>query len=167
MLCISIILVVILLWYISKQEYSSSCDRKIMNMHYQAHIKEGDYPKLALSRHQGETSTCRTMLEKHRKTLDPEKNVMDEHSMGDSLHNTVKKIDDPLSLDGILQKQDETKDQQLHRSITENLDGKQLEGMSAPIEEFEEGSLNRQMILQQNIYGEQDVSVDQLSESNM
>jgi hypothetical protein len=144
MICISVVLVVVLLWYISKQNYNTSCDRKIMDMHYQAHIK--GYPETDLSK-RGDT-----LLERHRKTLDPEKNVMDEHTMGDPLHDNVKKIDDPLSLDGLLQRQDETSDQQLQRSIDENVDGEQLEGMLPPIEAFEEDSLLRQMSQKKSVY---------------
>lgn len=159
MLCITIVLIVVLLLYIYKQEYNTSCDRRIMDMHYQSHIKKGDYPKLALSVHQGihrnDVPSCKgTMLEKHKKVVEPERGVMAEHSLGDPLHKNVKKMDDPLSLDGLLQTQDETKDQQLQRSIDEDSDGIQLEGMTAPISDFEDESMSRQLVKHQEIYGE-------------
>jgi hypothetical protein len=97
-----------------------------------------------------------TMLEKHRKVLKPEKKIMREHMCGDELHNTVNKMDDPLTLDGLLQKSDETSEHKVYRDLkTASRDGPQLEGMSAPITDFENDALSRQLVKHQEIYGGQ------------
>jgi hypothetical protein len=152
MLFVSIILIILLICYICKKEYNSDDNNRVGDMHYQSHIKQGDYPKMKLSKHQGIHNSDKTMLEKHKKIVEPEKNIMSNHSMGDNLHNTVKKMDDPLSLDEVIQISVETKDQQIKRSVDDNYENKQIEGMSAPIEEFEEGSLGRQLIHSTSVY---------------
>lgn len=176
MLCISITLVVVLLWYICKQEYNTSCDRRIMDLHYQSHISKGDYPVRSLSKKQGifekEKMTFGTMLEKHKKIIDPERGVLAEHSLGDTLHNQVKKMEDPLTLDSFASlKSGENGKQMLHRNLsTADYDGPQLEGMAAPISSFEDDSLSRQLIKQQEVYGEQGFSnseADQLANMNL
>ena len=163
LLCISIALVVVLLCYISKQDYNTACGRGIMDLHYRAHISEGDYPARALSKYQSINkkesmeNTCGTMLEKHKKTVEPEKEVMTEHYLGDSLHGQRQKMDDPLSLDPFADlKSSETTDQRLHRNLsTADYDGPQLEGMSTPVSSFEDDALSRQMVKNQEVYGEQ------------
>lgn len=164
MLCISVVLVLVLLWYISKQEYLNACDRRIYDMHYQMHINRGDVPRRDLSKYQSArqrkehmTGNCGTMLEKHKKdVLNPEKRIMDEHRAGKALEDKIKKVDDPLNLDELPVTQNETTDQQLKRSLTTaDYDGPQLEGMSAPVDEFEREYMNRQDQKHQEIYGEQ------------
>ena len=162
MMYVSVVLLIVLIWHMCNKRNDASIDKRIMRAHYLAHIRKGDYPKLALSRHRGlhkkgMYGDCRTMLEKHKKTVEPEKLVMGEHSAGDSLHATVKKLDDPLSQDGLMQKSTETADQRLYRNLNDaGYDGPQLEGMSAPVIDFEESALSRQLVKQQEIYGEQD-----------
>lgn len=176
MLCISITLVVVLLWYICKQEYNTSCDRRIMDLHYQSHISKGDYPVRALSKNQSirkkDGMSCGTMLEKHKKIIDPERGVMAEHYCGDKLHNQVNKMDDPLTLDPFADlKSKENGKQRLHRNLsTADYDGPQLEGMTAPISSFEDDALSRQLVKQQEVYGEQAFSnseADQLASMNL
>jgi hypothetical protein len=135
----------------------------------------GDYPARSLSKKQGifETGgTCGTMLEKHKKVIDPEKGVLAEHSMGDKLHNQVKKMEDPLTLDPFANlKSEENGKQRLHRNLsTADHDGPQLEGMGAPISSFEDDALSRQLVKQQEVYGEQGFSnseENQLSTMNL
>jgi hypothetical protein len=173
-LCISITLVVVLLWYICKQEYNTSCDRRIMD-HYQSHIRMGDYPVRSLSKKQGIFETGRTygtMLEKHKKVIDPERGVLAEHSLGDKLHNNVKKMEDSLTLDPFANlKSEENGKQLLHRNLsTADYDGPQLEGMAAPITSFEDDALSRQLVKQQEVYGNQGFSnseADQLATMNL
>jgi hypothetical protein len=93
------------------------------------------------------------MIEKHKNTLEPEKYIMDNHSMGDLLYDNIKQMEDPLSLDGIIQKNVETAEQKLHRNLTTaNSDGPQPEGMCPPIIDFEKDALSRQCVKQQEIY---------------
>ena len=172
MICILIILVMVLLWYICKQEYKTSCDRRIMDLHYQSHIRNGDYPVRSLSKKQGIFEKSDTVLEKHKKVIDPEKGVLAEHSMGDELHSQVKKMEDPLTLDPFADlKSEENCKQMLNRNLsTANCDGPQLEGMVAPISSFEDDSLSRQLVKQQEVYGEQGFSAkeeNQLSTMNL
>lgn len=176
-LCISIVLIVVLLWYICKQEYNTACDRRIIDLQYQAHVCKGDYPARALSKYQSinkkdnMTNSC-TMLEKHKKIIDPEREVMIEHYLGDDLRKERKEISDPISLDPFADlKSSETTDQRLYRNLsTADYDGPQLEGMMAPISEFENDSLSRQLVKQQEIYGEQEHTssgTDQLANMNL
>lgn len=147
-----------------------------MDLHYQSHISKGDYPVRSLSKKQGifekEKMTFGTMLEKHKKIIDPERGVLAEHSLGDTLHNQVKKMEDPLTLDSFASlKSGENGKQMLHRNLsTADYDGPQLEGMAAPISSFEDDSLSRQLIKQQEVYGEQGFSnseADQLANMNL
>jgi hypothetical protein len=147
-----------------------------MDLHYQSHISKGDYPVRSLSKKQGifekEKITCGTMLEKHKKVIDPEKGVLAEHSLGDKLHNQVKKMTDPLTLDPFADlKSKEDGDQLLHRNLsTADYDGPQLEGMEAPISSFEDEALSRQLVKQQEVYGYQGFSnseADKLSIMNL
>lgn len=170
LLCISITLVIGLLFYINRQDYNTACDRRVMDLHYRAHISEGDYPKLSLSKYQGiNEKKCCNQKTKHKRKLDPEKDIMGEHSMG--CYSKVNKMDDPLVLDQFTQKQTETTDELLHRNLTTaDYDGPQLEGMLAPITDFEDSALSRQMIKTQEVYGEQgfeESESDQISILNL
>jgi hypothetical protein len=112
------------------------------------------------------------MLEKHRKVIDPERGMLAEHSIGDKLHKQVKKMEDPLTLDPFADiKSEENGKQLLHRNLsTAEHDGPQLEGMAAPISSFEDDALSRQLVKQQEVYGEQDFSnseENQLSTMNL
>ena len=170
LLCISITLVVILLFYISKQDYNTACDRRVMDLHYKAHISRGDYPKLSLSKYQSiNKKKCCNQIKKHKRTLDPENDIMGEHSIG--CCSIVNQMDDPLVLDQFTQKQTETADELLHRNLTTaNYDGPQLEGMVSPIKDFEDSALSRQMLKSQEVYGEQNFEEsesDQISRLNL
>lgn len=180
--CVSIVLIFVLLWYIFKQDYLSSCDRKIMNMHYQQHItgKNGP-PQPLISRPidiaqstnpwvERMTDACGTMLEKHKKTLNPEKEVMTDHELGDNLRDSIQQLDDPLTLDGLLQRSAETHTGALLRSIAENKNGPQMEGMYDPVEERERAAMKHQLVKKQEIYGAQNYEfseADKLSELNI
>ena len=132
MLCITIALVVILLWYISNQKYNTACDRRIINM------------QLLDKENNSDNKTEYMTLPDTKKKLDPEKNISYEHSMGDTIYNAIKTVDDPLSLDGILQIQTETEKQLLERSNNEEYDAPQLEGMYSAIDAMEESWQLRQ-----------------------
>ena len=91
-------------------------------------------------------------------------------ALGDDLYKTLIKKEDPFTLDGLIQESDETADDRLIRNLqTANTDGPQLEGMTAPIVEFEEGALSRQSVKNTNIYAGQTSSLDAdvLSEYNL
>ena len=151
--CISIILVIVLIWYIYRQEYNTACDWRIMDLR----LKECDC-KEELFTHESKQNTPvdGTMLEKHKKLIDPEKNVMDEHFLGDTLNDAIQVMDVPLTLDGLLVKQRETTEEQLQRNLNDaGNDGPQLEGMHAPITDFENDALSRQLLKQQEVYGNQ------------
>lgn len=177
MLCITVVLVLVLLWYISKQEYTSACDRRLYNMYYQAHMNKGVVTHTAVlpPTKDGVTSTCGTMLEKHRLDgFNPEKGIMDEHKAGKTLNDRIKTLDDPLTLDQLeilVGQQNETADDQLLRSLTmAAYDGPQMEGMSAPVDQMERAYMSRQDKKKQEVYGEQahlPTSADALSELNM
>ena len=160
------ILVLVLLLYINRQEYINECDERLyikdVSSQYQTLHQTGEN----VSFNNG------TMLEKHKKDiLNPEKRIMDEHIAGKELDDKIQKMDDPLHLEDLSVKQNETKDQQLNRSlITADYDGPQLEGMSAPVDEFERAYMNRQDQKHQEIYGEQahmPSNADSLSMLNM
>jgi hypothetical protein len=147
-----------------------------MDLHYQSHIKKGDYPVRSLSKKQGiyveEKMSCGTMLEKHKKVIDPERGVLAEHSLGDKLHNQVKKMEDPLTLDTFANLKSEENGKQLfHRNLsTAYYDGPQLEGMESPISSFEDDALSRQLVKQQEVYGDQGFSnreANQLANMNL
>ena len=179
MLYISIALLLVLLWYISRQKYFSKCNGHVDDVYYQMHLNNIDVHEQDLSKHQSScrldkhiSCDCGTMLEKHKKcSLNPEERIMDEHRAGKELEDKLKTKEDPLTLDEIPVVQNETTDQQFKRSLesAEN-ESPQLEGMSAPVDEFEREYMNRQDRKNQEIYGEQahmPRSADSLSELNM
>lgn len=154
MLCISVILVLVLLWYINKQEYLRECDRKLYHMHYQAHLNSTKCPRK--KRVENMSNQCGTMLEKYKSMLNPEKRIMNEHKAGSALDNALKKMPDPLTLDGLDVKRKESTSDMLVRSLTTaDYDGPQQEGMSAPVDDFERQYMIRQDKKAQEIYGEQ------------
>jgi hypothetical protein len=112
-----------------------------------------------------------TRFEKYKKKLNPELEVHEMHELGDDLYKTLIKKEDPFTLDGLIQKSDETADDRLIRNLqTANTDGPQLEGMTAPIVEFEESALSRQSVKKTtNIYVGQTsmLDADTLSEYNL
>lgn len=80
---------------------------------------------------------------KEKKELDPESDVLLSQSVAD----TVQTIDDPLNGDGVLVLSEETSEDKLKREIlTASEEGAQPEGMVPPIEEFENNSLERQLL---------------------
>jgi hypothetical protein len=85
-----------------------------------------------------------------KKKLHPEKDVMVVHMLGDGLDNV--KMDDPLTLDGLIQKTDETTIQQIDRDARAR-DGSQPEGMVPPVEAFEYDAMIRQLDKKQEVYG--------------
>lgn len=185
MLCICVALIVMLTWYIYVQDYRSACDRRIGDLLLSQlkivnrsplppsfDMTSGFSNWFGGSKKQDDKKTEQTMLERHKKQLlNPEKGIMDKHSAGSSLYDKLKKLEDPLHRDDLLVVQDETKDEQLERSLLEgNVDGPLLEGMVSPYEDFERDSMIRQLHKQQEIYGEQLLNpsdVDIISESNM
>jgi hypothetical protein len=80
----------------------------------------------------------------------PENRVMDQIAGGESLRRALSIHEDPLSLDEVLVKNTE----KYVRSMTSgDVDGPQLEGMYAPLDEFEQSAMNRQAAVEQSIYG--------------
>jgi hypothetical protein len=127
---LAIILLLCCIWYICRESRES-----ILKKHYYAYIGEQAVPEPLCT-----------------KTLEPERGIMAIHEAGDTLKDTVKTLDDPLSLDGLIQKSTETPDQKLQRSKDEEFDSKQLQGMAPPIEEFENNALQRQLAKAKYIY---------------
>ena len=72
LLYISITLVVVLLWYIYRQDYSTVCDRRINDLHYQTHISKGDGPVVSKFQNTKVTmlGNSGTVLEKHKKIIE-------------------------------------------------------------------------------------------------
>lgn len=78
-------------------------------------------------------------------TIDPESDVMKIHTLGKDLSDITKHMEDPLSLDELIVVQKDTKSGQFHRSFTDaNVDGPQLEGMVAPLGEFDDSFMQIQ-----------------------
>lgn len=158
---LAIIIIIIMVYYICSgyrhsNKVSGGGDIKIASKQNREYAGEKGSETIPIIK-DGFYGGRETMLEKHRKTLKPEKKIMREHMCGDELHDKVNKMDDPLTLDGLLQKSNETSEDIIYRDLkTASSDGPQLEGMSAPITDFENSALSRQLIKQQEIYGSQD-----------
>lgn len=178
LLYISVVILVVLLIYLSRQEYKSSCDRRVDDLKHQyTTLKSGCgcVSNKTSGFKQGKKSGYSIALDrkiKQRKKPTPELDVMKDHSQGKFLDDNQQKIDDPLTLDGLLQEKNlETMTQQLNRSFGYgNTDGPQLEGMYAPIDEFERNAIKRQLSKRQEIYGDQAHDIheaDRLSELNI
>lgn len=101
--------------------------------------------------------------------LNPEFDIMSQHTAGDRLKYTDSGLTDPLSLDPFAKlKSTETADDRLHRNlITAGVDGLQMDGMQPPVEEFERNSMIRQLQKTQDVYGDQTYAADELSELNI
>lgn len=98
------------------------------------------------------TSGYTNPSDKKRKIL-PERGVMWMHMYGGE--PMVK--DDPVVSDSVITNQGETSEQQLYRSLyVANEDGNQIEGMMAPIDEFERSYMVRQSKKHQEVYSVQD-----------
>ena len=196
MLSVSIALVLVLLWYISTQDYRKACDRRIANMYYQAQMNAvkdsravadvmedigsdglgmnnimssmvNDDAGASLSSPPDE----KTMLEKHRiNVFNPEKRVMDFIEQGDALTDKLNIKKEYLTLDELPIKGYEMPDDMMKRSFTTaDYNGPQLEGMSAPIDQFERAAMIRQNQQKEDIYGAASVGLsnaDTLSSSN-
>jgi hypothetical protein len=153
-LCMSFILVIVLMWYIRNQNYKTACDRKLNNMKVllltQAIECSSRVPE-------GYNHKAVTDGDKKKSKLNPEKCIMDQFTMGDTLNITNSGIIDPLTMDAFIDlKSEESMDQQLHRSLTDaDYDGPQIEGMAAPIDEFERHAMVRQLEKRQEVYGDQ------------
>ena len=176
LLCMTTILVLLLLWYINTLEQaiynvgdythgSARCDRLDKKMRDEL---------AGTCRRSGEYSVARTAVAKRKRKMmdgyDPEGNVMICHGAGNALRDRLMVIREGLSEDQIPVRSNETSDSQLIRSISSGFDGPQLEGMAAPIDDFERTALLRQNVKKQEIYGEQahmPSSADSLSELNM
>ena len=105
-------------------------------------------------------------LEEHKQPLNPESFIMDEHVVGDKVD--IQKIDDPLTLDGLLQRSKETQQEALMRSMVP--DGPLLEGTYDPADARERNAMERQLAKKQEIYGSQNYDIseaDKLSELNI
>ena len=111
-------------------------------------------------------------VEPHRITVkNPEKRVFDEHTDHETMRN-LNILDNKIGSDPLLIKQTETTGDQLMRSLVlANTDGAQMEGMSAPIDEFERSAMVMQMKAKPDIYGELSVgyssSADMISNANI
>lgn len=169
--CVIIVLIIVLLFRLDKQKYRSSdqCTVKQMPANTCSMV-----PVLS-NFSQPQTSNYNLALDrktKQRKKHYPENDIMKKHTMGKTLDNAQQKIDDPISLDGLLQQKHlETTSTQLNRSFgIGNEDGPELEGMSAPIDQFERNAMNRQLNKHQEVYGFQHHKLsdaDKLSELNI
>lgn len=80
-------------------------------------------------------------VKEEKKELDPESDVL----LSQTINEEVQTIADSLNSDGVVVISEETTEDKLNRELlTANEDGKQPEGMAAPIDEFENNSLSRQ-----------------------
>jgi hypothetical protein len=107
-----------------------------------------------------------------RKIIDPENDILKLQSLGKSLCDSQQKQDDPLTLDGLIQKDAlETTQKQIERSFSiGDEDGPIREGMSTPIDLFERNAMKRQLEKRQDIYGDTSYQLneaDRLSELNL
>jgi hypothetical protein len=191
MLAICLSLILVLLWYISTQDYRKTCDRRIADMYYQAQMNATmNTPVVATAMNEIEGSSIissmvngdsnaltqppeeKTMLEKHRiNVFNPEKRVMDFIEQGDKLSELLKVKEDHLTLDELHVRQYEQPDDMRERSFSSaNYNGAQLEGMQAPIAQFEVAAMVRQNKQKQDIYGAESVTLstaDNLSDLNL
>ena len=138
LLCVSLVIILVLIWYIMHHEYISQCDSRIR------HIFDGKLPR-TYTTPISPRGDGMTIFEKSKKRLNPEKKIMTNHSAGSELTDKLMINDEPLIL-GLQVKQKETKEEQFHRSMVDgDIEGAYMEGMIAPIEDFE-----RQYMIQQN-----------------
>jgi hypothetical protein len=158
-LCLMLVIVLLIMWVDSKQQLYKYISKPISSYdNYMAQSKD--------------TSDCsKTVYEKHKNMMDPEKEVMVKHTLGTTFNNSLKKVNDSLVLEGVQTVTTETKDDMVMRSFDDAGDeGVLLEGMTAPVDEFERRYMDRQINKNQEIYGEQHydrVSADLLSSLNM
>ena len=156
----SVVLIIVLLWYLYRERIYDPRNRRIRDTYCQKHSNRK------------KIYNSKTMLEKHKRTLEPEKDILVEHSLGDELDNIQTKMDDPLSSDAFANlKSEESSSDRLIRSLkTASCDGPQLEGMQTPIDEFERNAMVRQLNKRQTMYGSQNYELseaDKISELNM
>lgn len=165
LLCICLIMIIVLVWYIKKQNYVKARDRYMFTLHYLDHMRRGD-----LEQTRNDTKTCGLMTQVYEKDksegyydiptkegyqgtmaedawdkhqIPPEVKVMNKHKMGTTI--VYQKMEDPLVTDGLLVKSNEPKTEALMRSLTTaDYDAPQQEGMSAPIEEMERRAMEYQ-----------------------
>jgi hypothetical protein len=174
-LCICIILVMVLLWHICQQDYRTACDRKMDELKYRFVMDKLHSRKscgcvgncscakkpspCALARVQATENflTPKAPAPKQKKKLNPEKDVMGAHAAGDTRQHTTSGINDPLTLDSFIGlKSPETTSEKVMRNFTDaSRDGEQMEGMHAPVADFERNAMVRQLHKNQEVYGEQ------------
>lgn len=171
LLCVCVVLVLVLLSHLSKQEYKSSCDRRVdAAMYYTPRTSSSQDIKTCAMNSISNYNNAITRKIAMRKKPEPELDIIYEHTLGQTLDNVRQKTDDPLSLDGILQKNYlETTTDQINRSFSiGDTNGPELEGMSAPIDQFERDAMKRQLNKRMEIYGNQELSgADALSKFNL
>lgn len=168
LICISITIILVLVWYISGQDYRSACDRKLDELKYTnlLHMSHLLVPQESFSG-VGPNAPV-TDGEKRKQKLNPESDVMMIHQQGDSIA-LVESGEDPIRLDPYIRlRSEETAGQRLQRNMNTNYDGPQLEGMHAPIEEFESSAMLRQLQGQNSVYAASGASdADKISEMNI
>ena len=164
--CALVLGIIVLIWYIGHQQYIRACNQRIHDIYVATGGDEGAVLDALKKRTEGMEDGPR---EKHRISVkNPEKRFFDAHEAGDTGLNILR---DHIKLDPLFIQQEETTDEMLMRSlVTADYDGQQMEGMTAPIDEFERSAMKMQLQYKPEIYGdlaEGSVTADTLSESNM
>lgn len=166
LLCIALVIILILIQYINAQSYATKCYRRlddIVRCSKMISIKNTDIRDSMV----GDPDELFRYSVKN-----PEKGIHDMNTAGVTLRDELNTLNDVITTDPLIVEQNETTDEQLIRSLTTaDYDGPQVEGMSAPIEDFERSAMKLQLASKPEIYGDlssqYDVSANLLSESNL